>query len=732
MSQSQLPRAEVGDEIDIRKWLSLLWQHKLLGFMVAALVCVCGWYRLFLQPPVYFTDALVQVGQKRSSLWSGSSDVMLGYPYFDGQPEIDVMSSRTVLGHAVLNSHLEISAQPRYFPVYGAALVRHGLGGIFQYLGGKYAWTDTSINVGQLEVPPGLVGVAFNLKTGVAGHYVLSGPDGKPLLTGEVGKSATVVLSGGNLSLLVDELNAKPGVEFIVISRRPKDVVMELQGHLDIAMKNKQSTMIQLVMRGQDPQWITKALNAVLDAYIQQNVALHSEEASKSIDFLSEQLPNIKAQLVTAEGALQSYKTRQGGVIDVGAEGKSILDQAKVVDTKISDLKLQRSELKFRFTDDSPAIKALDQQLGQLDRERDRIDGQMKKVPQAELETIRLMREVQGTAELYTRLQNRFQELKVTKAGAVGDARVVDVAIVPGFAVAPNFAKSNVLILLFALAAGLGAIFIKVVLRRSLDTPDTIENELGLAVFATIPHSDLERGAARSTDDGHVLKLLCRVAPDEPAVEGLRSLRTSLQFASLEAKNNIVAIHGPTPGIGKSFVATNLASLLADTHKSTLLIDADMRKGHAHKALGTERSPGLSEVISGACPLLDAIHPIDGTTLKFMPTGKLPPNPAELLAHGSFAALLHSASEAFDFVIVDTPPTLNLADSISIGRQAGVNFLVVRGGLSTLQDIRIAQRRMEQNGIRIDGIIFNGLSVMATRYGYGDYYSYKYKPERSD
>ena len=109
----------------------------------------------------------------------------------------------------------------------------------------------------------------------------------------------------------------------------------------------------------------------------------------------------------------------------------------------------------------------------------------------------------------------------------------------------------------------------------------------------------------------------------------------------------------------------------------------------------------------------------------------MPPNPAELLTHGNFQGLLQEASKAFDFVVVDTPPTLNLADSISIGKLAGVNFLVVRGGVSTVQDVQIARRRLEQNGIRLDGLIFNDLSASASKYGYGGYYSYKYQPAKA-
>ncbi len=726
----QLPMAKRGaeDEIDLRKWINILLQHRRLGFSVAAVVIVLGWIKLFMAQPIYQTDALVQIGQQQPSVL-GIQDMAAnsgGY-YFEGQPEIEVMQSRSVLGRVVQDLNLEIDAWPRRFPVVGAALSRHGIGSIFQSFGSRYAWGDEHIDVDQLQLPGNLVGVPLILRTGKAGKYILIGPNGKPLLEGEVGKSTSVETPNGVVSILVHGIQAKPNVEFFVTSTRPEFAVQALQGSLSIAMKNKQTTLIELVMTGPDPVRITRILNGVTRAYIQQNVELHSEQASKSLEFLDQQLPDIRQQLTMAESALQDYKSKKGTVVDLSVEGKSVLDQATMVDAKISDLRMQRSELKLRFTDASPAIKAIDQQLGQLSATKSNVDDQLKKMPQTELETIRLMRDVQVTNELYTRLLNKAQEFKVAKAGTVGDARIIDPAIQPWGPSFPNTAKVHLITFLLAIVAGVGAIFAKVALRRTLEMPEPIETELGLPVFATIPHSDSERKAERSGSHGHVLQLLSRTSPEDAAIEGLRSLRTSLQFASLEAKNNIVAIHGPTPGIGKSFVASNLAFLLADTEKSVLLIDADMRQGHIHKSLSKARSPGLSEVISGGSKLADATHLFEDGKLAFLSTGKLPPNPAELLAHGHFQALLQYASKTFDFVVIDTPPTLNLADSMSIGKQAGINFLVVRGGVSTVHDVRIAQRRMENNGIRIDGIIFNDLSVAAATYGYGGYYSYKYK-----
>lgn len=716
------------DELDLRKWMSVILQHRKLGISVAIVVLAFGWFRLFMAQPIYQADALLQIGQQQSSVLGlpemGTSG---GGYYYEGQPEIEVIRSRSVLRRVVEDLRLEINAQPRRFPYFGAAFSRHGLGKPFQWLGSKYAWGDERIEIDQFDFPKSLAGSTFILRAGNKGQYILYGANNKPLLSGEVGKTAVVNLADGPMTLLVHEMSARPGVEFFVYNASIDSAVAGLQGSLDVSMKNKQKSLIQLVMTGPDPVRITKVLNGVARAYIQQNVEVHSEQASKSLDFLREQLPEIQQQLTTSEQALQAYKSKKGSVVDLSVEGKSALDQATMVESKMSDLRMQRSELKLRFTDASPAIRTIDQQLGQLAAMRENVDGQLKKMPQTELETIRLMRDVQVTNELYTRLLNRSQEFKVAKAGTVGDARIIDAAIQPTYSAYPNVAKAQLVSFLLAIFAGLGAIAIKVAFRRTLEMPDAIESELGLPVFATIPHSDAERKAQRTPKQGHVLELLCRTAPDDSAIEGLRSLRTSLQFAALEAKNNIVAIHGPTPGIGKSFVATNLAFLISDTDKSTLLIDADMRQGHIHKTLSQQRAPGLSDVISGSVKLSDAAHAFEKGKIAFLSTGSLPPNPSELLSHGHFQALLQHASKTFDYVVIDTPPTLNLADSISIGKQAGINFLVVRGGVSTIHDVRISQRRLEQNGIRIDGVIFNDLSVAAAKYGYGGYYSYKYK-----
>ena len=199
----------------------------------------------------------------------------------------------------------------------------------------------------------------------------------------------------------------------------------------------------------------------------------------------------------------------------------------------------------------------------------------------------------------------------------------------------------------------------------------------------------------------------------------------------LEAGNNRLMISGPSPKVGKTFISSNLAAVVAQSGQRVLLVDVDMRKGYIHKIFGLPVENGLSDLLVKRCDLSTAIHKTDTDNLDVIGRGQIPPNPSELLMHKNFSAFLEQISTEYDLVILDTPPLLAVTDAAIIGRQSGTNLIVTRFALTSAREVQLAMRRFSQNGIELKGAIFNGVEKRASaKYGYGyGYYNYEYKSD---
>ena len=196
----------------------------------------------------------------------------------------------------------------------------------------------------------------------------------------------------------------------------------------------------------------------------------------------------------------------------------------------------------------------------------------------------------------------------------------------------------------------------------------------------------------------------------------------------IEARNNILMISGSTQNAGKTFIASNLAAVIAQSGKKVLFIDADMRKGYSHKLFRFTGEQGLSDILSGKININEIEKHVPEIGIDFIPRGKLPPNPSELLMHKRLSSMLDWASDNYDLVIIDTPPVLAVTDAAIIGRCAGTSLLVARYGTNTVKEVEVSIRRFEQVGVQIKGCILNGvLKKASSYYGYGySQYDYSY------
>jgi len=311
----------------------------------------------------------------------------------------------------------------------------------------------------------------------------------------------------------------------------------------------------------------------------------------------------------------------------------------------------------------------------------------------------------------------------------VGNVRIIDYAVLPSWPIAPRKSRILLLSLLLGGFIGVATAFAKKALRAGVEDPDLIEKHINIPVYATIPHSKKQDSIFKALRSGKKKRAILAVdAPEDAAIESLRNLRTALHFGMMDVKNNCILVAGPSPTVGKSFVSVNLAAVLTSNDKKVLLIDADMRRGHLHEYLGLKRENGLSEFITGDIPIGEALHQTTVRNLTLIPTGTIPPNPAELLLHKRFINCLSVLTQRYDHIIIDSPPILAVTDATIIGQAVGGTLMVLKAGEHPMREIEQAVKRLKQAGVNVRGLLFNDVNVQSQRYGAGKYsYQYSYK-----
>ena len=311
-------------------------------------------------------------------------------------------------------------------------------------------------------------------------------------------------------------------------------------------------------------------------------------------------------------------------------------------------------------------------------------------------------------------------------AGPVGAVRLINMHAVG----CETAGAKPVAILGIALLLGLLVSMVAIWLLRSLrvvvEDPEIIESQLGLPVYATVPHCKTEIDLHRRAKAGEASELLAVAYPEEDAVESLRGLRTTLHFALLDAQRNSLLITGSSPSLGKSFISKNLGAVLAQVGKRVVIVDADLRRGHIHKEFGLPRAVGVSEYVAGQASLDEILKTSSVPNMWVVTTGQIPPNPSELLMHDRFEALLGELGARFDTVIVDAPPVLAVSDAAIIGRHVGATLMVARAGKHPIRELEQAVKRLNQAGVQVRGFVFNDLNVNRQRYRYG-YKGYVYR-----
>ncbi|NMQ06696.1 polysaccharide biosynthesis tyrosine autokinase [Candidatus Accumulibacter phosphatis] len=723
----QISSEEVDEGLALGEIIAVLMDYRWLIAAISLLALAIGLTWVFVSKPIYRADGLLQVEEKSSGVGSLKALQPLLGDDTTVSAEIEILSSRMVLGRVVAKLKLDIVAVPRTLPLLGSVLARRYEGDEpnSPWLGlSSFAWGGERIQVDSLDVPRPQLDQKHTLIAGEGGAFEVFDQDDQLVLKGKAGTRA----SEQGYAIFVAELRARPGTQFRLRKLSAETAIDDLRRNYSVKERGKKSGVLELSLLGQDPAEIGLVLDDIQNTYVRQNVERRSAEAEKTLKFLETQLPALKTQLDSAEAAYNNYRQSRGS-LDLSLETQAILKSLVDVENAAVQLKQERDELRQLFKPEHPRIEAVENKLQRLNERRKQFDAEVARLPDTQQTVLRLARDVEVSNRLYTELLNTAQQLRVTKAGTIGDVRVIDPAAVGRKPVGAGPIAILAIALLLGLLVSMVVIWVLRSLRVVVEDPEIIEAQLGLPVYATVPHSKTEVELHRKARGG-AGELLAVVYPEDDAVESLRGLRTTLHFALLDAQRNSLLITGSSPGLGKSFISKNLGAVLAQVDKRVVIVDADLRRGHLHKEFGIERAPGLSEYVAGQASLEEILKTTAVPMLSAVTTGHIPPNPSELLMHPRFEVLLAELAANFDTVIVDAPPVLAVSDAAIIGRHVGATLMIARAGKHPIRELEQAVKRLNQAGVQVKGFVFNDLNVSRQnyRYGYKGYvYRYSYK-----
>lgn len=730
MNQSSKPN---NDSIDLKEiFFSILNQWKLVMLCVVISLIIAVLY-LRVTPPIYSTNALVQVEDGKSA----ASAALLGQlkelsgsvgAKSPADAEIEILKSRLIVGQVIRNLNLNILVKDDKDSFFNQLVSDDQLDVFYKPNTVTVQKNHSLFQIKQFDVPGYYLDKPLTIDFTKDNQFTLSYKE-NVILTAKQNQPNQVSTSKGLWKVEIST-QSPPKQSFTLIKQSLPSSVTSFLENYTVAEKGKLTGVIGLDYRGNDKEHITNVLNNVLDIYHQQNIERKTLESKQTLSFLDKQLPELKQQLLDSEIKFNQFR-RKNNTVDVTQESELLLKQSVELEKTKVELKQKQAELKSKYTDDHPLMTEINAQLDAINSKTAELNQTLNGLPELQRLYLQLYRDVKVNTELYTSLLNNYQQLKIAQAGEVGSVRIIDTAVEPVKPIKPQ--KLIVLALALIVGGFIGVMLslLRSMLKQGIKNSVQIERELDLPVFATVPRSPIQESRIHILKRKKSIPILAVKDSEDIAIESLRSIRTTIHFALANAKNNVISISGPTPEVGKSFISTNLATIFAQSNKKVLLIDGDLRRGYLHKYLDQDITPGLSDYLHKKATLEQCVRHTDVENLDFLARGKNLGNPSEALASPEFKTLLQQLSPLYDHIIIDTPPILAVTDGTIISQYAAVNLIVVRHAQTVMKALELTVNRYEQAGTKIDGVILNDIQ-QAIGYTSGYNYNYSYHSSNHD
>lgn len=488
-----------------------------------------------------------------------------------------------------------------------------------------------------------------------------------------------------------------------------------------------ETQFVRLTVTHEDPEKAAIIANALVDVLIEQNEELQSVRYETTEQNLRNRADQAMEQMNILQDQIQqlSATTLEEQVVEVQTQIDEIQAQATDLEYKIGSIDPQfaseeesflRLQYQAELNQIQPLLELYQEIYTQLMVMREPIQNE-------DVSSTR-MAQLERTLDLYEQIYfasiSSLEALNLTRVQSTPNVVQVEPATVPKTPYTPKPFQSAGLSAAVGLLIVAGVVFIVEYLDDTIKTPDDVKEILGLPVIGLIADMG-ENGKKRSSKESNVF---VANQPRSPITEAFRSLRTSLEFYSIDSPLQLLIVTSAGPEEGKTTIATNLATILARGNKSVLLLDADLRRPNVHNLLGISNRVGLSDLLRGKLEMSDVIQesPMN-KNLSVITSGSLPPNPAELIASNRMNAILDMLKAQFEIVVIDTPPAI-VTDAQLLGSKADGVIYVLRPGKTRSVAAKTPFEEFYRVGANIIGVVMNRIPKnRGYYYGGYDYYA---------
>jgi capsular exopolysaccharide synthesis family protein len=501
--------------------------------------------------------------------------------------------------------------------------------------------------------------------------------------------------------------------EFI---KQMSDIEKELKSaSIEAEVLEKKITAIKTKLTEQEKSLLTEASQTSYNVLVDLKRQLTNLENEKA-NLLIQGYTNEDQKIQKINHSIESLKAKMSTVVKELLQKEGTLDPL----VQMEDFMQQSVNLAIDYAVAKSRIEALEEALGYY-------RSKLNRIPKRELELARLEREKEANSKIYLMLLERREQAQISEVRESGGISILELAQLPEGPNTISKVKKSILFLILGMLMGIGGAFVVDYVDSAVRDEFEITRVSGLPILGRIPR--MENGKKDKNNSGEKFFVLTKQESKSHIAEAFRSLRANIKLSRVDGFPSTILITGPDTGSGKSMVAVNLALSFVSAGKKVLLVDTDLRRPAIEKYLKIKNKKGLTELLvdenTGIKPVV-----IDG--LHVIPSGKLPPNPSELLDSQRTRKLINEWKKEYDIVLLDSPPIMTVSDSRILAAEVEETLMVAAYGETNRHMIAQASELLKQLSIRTLGYILNKVDINKEYGYYRYYYGYYYynKPER--